>query len=211
MFSTRLLFIVLFGLVGNVLSFSALRCNSLFAKKPVILLDVDGVINTENPYFYNGEWGDVVETEANITTRTWEVFYSPQVVNKINAWSKIADVRWLTTWDESAKLNLAPALGLNDFAMARLGSEKFTKTDVVKRTVDEIGSDGLLIWLEDCLKDYMPESLRTRPNSVFIAPKWALDREQCQLVDSVLADPSFSRGKCITHFDGVLQEMVIPE
>jgi len=94
--------------------------------RPVIFLDVDGVIN----YSY-GVKKDVDKLSASFDAaarrefREARVFsslrgreitttYSPYVVDRINAWADRA-VYWSTSWGADAKYRLAPALGLDDF------------------------------------------------------------------------------------------------
>jgi len=60
---------------------------------PLVLLDVDGVINIDKPY------GHALEGELTclhvMGKRLWRVNYSPRVVERINAWSRVIEERWL--------------------------------------------------------------------------------------------------------------------
>ena len=86
---------------------------STFPRKPVILLDVDGVVNMAKG---DCGWADKVITEVY----GYSIGYSPTVIKKINEWNAIAEVRWLTSWDSKAQSLLAPALGLDKFPLGRV-------------------------------------------------------------------------------------------
>ncbi len=60
-------------------------------KRPVLLLDVDGVINAFNP-----GWGDTARAKCAGLTVRW----SPDMVARIRALhaSGLDEVRWSTTW-----------------------------------------------------------------------------------------------------------------
>lgn len=81
---------------------------------PLWLLDVDGVINAvthEPPDGY--VQADVPDGRG----RTWPITYRKDVIDFIGQLheTNLVEVRWLTTWCESARDFLAPALGLPEF------------------------------------------------------------------------------------------------
>jgi len=86
-------------------------------RRPVLLLDVDGVVNALRPA---GEWADYVMVEVVGGGVTWPITYSPTVVRRLNAIHAdgLAEIRWLTTWEDEAASNIAPALGFLDFVVA---------------------------------------------------------------------------------------------
>lgn len=89
--------------------------------KPVIMLDVDGIIGLENsrtPSTPASElWQDARSVDQQLLPGIWKCrtfVYSPTVISKITAWSAVADIRWLTSWAESA-LDLGKLLSLPPF------------------------------------------------------------------------------------------------
>jgi hypothetical protein len=100
--------------------------------RPVWFLDVDGVINGER--HRPREWNGIGRWEhANVFTPLkedhgpWKINYSNEVVKFIHKMSKIVDIIWLTSWNDDADGDLAPALFLprglpNGFEMARVDS-----------------------------------------------------------------------------------------
>jgi hypothetical protein len=125
-------------------------------KKPIILLDVDGVIN-----FAGSEekakvlWPDIIYERRVVLSSTGnrhDILYSPAMVQRINAWHQVAEVRWLTTWNDSAKTNLAPALKLDSFENSRKSKDDKIETAIL--VGKEQGADGLVIWIDDELKEW---------------------------------------------------------
>jgi hypothetical protein len=118
--------------------------NSLASNKnvrPLILLDVDGVIG------FSGEtivWKDAKTFGFN------GFHYSPTVIAKINYWAEHADIKWLTMWDKRAPTNLAPEVGLKHFELARDPYLDWDKpyTGYYWATMDE---SRPLIWIDDQL------------------------------------------------------------
>ncbi len=81
---------------------------------PLILLDVDGVINTLGG---TPPWDDI---ESDIINK-FKIVWSKKVVSTLNKWSRhsFAEILWLTTWNHNAQLHLAPRLNLDYFMLAR--------------------------------------------------------------------------------------------
>lgn len=79
------------------------------APRPVVFVDIDGVLaplamRTGLVEAYVGGWqGTIV--------------YDPQVIAYLKRWHEtgLAEVRWLTSWDEEANSCFAPAVGLPEF------------------------------------------------------------------------------------------------
>lgn len=82
-------------------------------KKPVWLLDIDGVVNA------------VAHLDGMVNTKVmgFPINYSPKVIEFIKAVhaDERAEIRWHTTWQESARSKFAPAVGLPDFPVADNG------------------------------------------------------------------------------------------
>lgn len=93
-----------------------------------------------------------------------DVIYSPTVIQKINEWSAVADIIWVSSWQEKATELLAPALGLKDFPVLPKHLDRATKklmpssayahfdwkVNRAQRMADFMMSpDRLLVWLDD--------------------------------------------------------------
>lgn len=187
-------------------------------KRPVIFLDVDGVINFMcgigmATYF----WSDALMVSVpsgQLGSPPHEIVYSPTVINKLNEWSKVADIHWLTSWGERANTHLAPAIGLEGpfVTMPHDTSIKGSprKVQCAQAHADQLYPDQLLIWLDDSLPGWLrvpDEGLPTsggsgklgdvllRPNTLYVAPKYGLTPRLVELVDKYLADPDLAKGK----------------
>lgn len=90
---------------------------TFYTRKPVFLLDVDGVINAcpwdeQFPETHPEEtWNLVYGTALG---RQWPIRYSSVVIDRINRLSERVEVRWHTTWQTEAP-GLGELLGLNAF------------------------------------------------------------------------------------------------
>ena len=169
--------------------------------KPIILLDVDHVINMVGCNSCLDSWSDKKSTIVNGFT----IQYSPTVVERINKWNTIAEVRWLTTWNNRAQTMLAPELKLDHFALARDPDVYMGKLQAAEKTAEEVGPDGLIIWIDDELSDWVKRDERTmhriyhhRKNTVLVSPGDGLRPEHLDYVDKILESPNKSRSltKC---------------
>jgi hypothetical protein len=197
-------------------------------KPPLILLDVDGVINLSGTAWeLKTRWPDYkIVYNIQAGNGGYTICYSQTVVDKINEWSEVADVRWLTTWNEYAIKNLAPALGLKKFPQGRAPGENTKKVNSVLHHANTMGSDRLLIWIDDENKnqyfrtDYQyaadegevlipfDDPLRgpkrrvfERKNTLLVSPRVGLTKEHLAVVDGVLANPKAWQGKYIEEFE----------
>jgi hypothetical protein len=202
-------------------------------KKPIILLDVDGVINfAGSKEKAKVLWPDLIYERdvVNCAGEKYNILYSPAMVQRINAWNQVAEVRWLTTWDDSAKTNLAPALKLDSFENSRK-SDNDCKITTAVLVGKEQGADGLVIWIDDDLKkwtennenqmsdltlddrespDLSPRQKEAvthsagifdRPNTVLLSPCIGLTPQHIQLVDDLLRDHELSNGKVVRELE----------
>jgi hypothetical protein len=190
---------------------TTLKSPLIFPRKPVLLLDVDGVINLLDVNCRGKSkscgWTDTVETEV----RGFDIQYSPTVIKKINEWNAIAEVRWLTTWDSKAQSMLAPALGLDEFPLGRIEETYTGKTAAAINTAEEVGSDGLVIWIDDDLKKWKEgndgeemsdrQIIFSRLNTVLLSPRYGLTPDQIKFIDDILADPALTKGKCVVNLE----------
>jgi hypothetical protein len=79
---------------------------------PLVLLDVDGVLNAVDPDPDLRVWPDYRRGRAAAGGRQWPIAWSPTVVQAVLSWREVADVHWLTTWGSLANGALRELLGL---------------------------------------------------------------------------------------------------
>jgi hypothetical protein len=112
--------------------------------KPLLWLDVDGVVN-------GSEGSDEQQTIACFGwgMSSWPVRFSPQIVRELNRLSSVCDVHWATGWGKRARFRLAPAIGLNDFNVWNDNGSLDGKG-----TLDKVVNfNRPLIWIDDELDD----------------------------------------------------------
>jgi hypothetical protein len=153
-------------------------------KPPVLLLDVDGVLNAFISKPNKAIWP--FDTwrfgKARAADREWPIAWSTETVNWLNALddSGRAEIRWHTTWLHDAQ-NIADLLGLNRFAVAdstpevgddvygeqaqelksarlRDGEPTWWKYGAAHRVLTEEGR--ALLWFDDDLESKLPRRLR---------------------------------------------------
>ncbi len=165
--------------------------------RPLVLLDVDGVLNALGPA--DGAWPDWEVGAASALGRDWPIRWSPSVVSAVRSWRDTADVQWLTTWGAEANGSLRQVLGLPELPVAGTADEpppatpppsgaasalaavtpaapaptgRWWKFDVVRRLVT---ADPLrpLVWLDDDLVavDEIRAWTRARARCLLIAPE----------------------------------------
>lgn len=182
--------------------------------KVIILLDVDGVVNL-GPSSAHKLWSDAKQSRD----RGGSVTYSPTMIAKINEWSKVAEIKWLTCWGDHAPLYFAPVVGLNAFPALPFDIDKCSGEDekvaFAKQEMDKHDPDTLMIWLDDKHACWLPmpaihidsvwdirkqqnkEDIALRPNSVYISPRDGLTPYHLEVVDKCLAAPWLAKGKMI--------------
>lgn len=124
---------------------------------PLLLLDVDGVLNAVNfPHPDFEVWSDYVVVDAEAMAHSWTIWYSPTVVETLRSWheSGRVEIQWLTTWEDMANgIEFKPELP--EFEVAGWRSEPvdeygWWKLAVVKRLRAE-QPDRHIIWIDDDL------------------------------------------------------------
>jgi hypothetical protein len=148
---------------------------------PLILLDVDGVINTveDNPL-----WTDNKTVHVRSGCRQFKITYSQSVVKRINSWSDKAEIQWLTTWKAGARYRIAPAIGLKGFKVCKSG----------KTGLADFLPEGYLsrpiIWIDDELKlDYKKdvEKMQQKVKAFLpLTPSWGLGPKDLDEVDNFI-------------------------
>lgn len=157
---------------------------NLVSDKPLVLIDVDGVINAFADDAKN-TWPDLRTTTAHADGREWKIRYSPTVVAWLNKLHERAEVTWLTTWETWAATSLAPEIGLEqgkdwvvfgrqaDAPTPFSGPNRHThwwKFELVKRAHAE--SDRRIVWVDDDFAFYSDawKWAAARPNTLAIMP-----------------------------------------
>eukprot|EP00747_Dinoflagellata_sp_TGD_P184821 gnl/TRDRNA2_/TRDRNA2_40821_c0_seq1.p1 gnl/TRDRNA2_/TRDRNA2_40821_c0~~gnl/TRDRNA2_/TRDRNA2_40821_c0_seq1.p1 ORF type:complete len:265 (+),score=10.94 gnl/TRDRNA2_/TRDRNA2_40821_c0_seq1:76-870(+) len=112
-------------------------------KKPLVLLDLPGVVNSAANMLEEQPWPDYISTAVSCRGKVYTICYSPSVVERLNALSGFCDVVWLTTWRLEAICHLTNVLGMNSFQVAL-----FDKSEVHKA----ITPGRPLIWIDDQLR-----------------------------------------------------------
>ncbi len=149
--------------------------------KPLVLLDVDGVINALGRGDRSA-WKDWTSGAVNVRGEDYEVVYSPTVVATIRRWheSGLADVRWLADWGEAANDELRRLTGLP--ALPVIDNKLDIQSDMPALNQDQnewpytwwklkavqalVAAEPHrpVVWLDDELRDYprLITELRTR-------------------------------------------------
>ena len=86
--------------------------------RPLVLLDVDGVLNAVSRDPDETAWQDWRTGAATARGRSWRVLWSPSVVQAVHGWLEVAEVQWLTTWGHEANDTLRDLLGLPELPVA---------------------------------------------------------------------------------------------
>lgn len=180
-------------------------------QQPLILLDIDGVINAvgrKARYWKDSKTIEKLEAiYPDGEKKEFKVFYSPTVVRAINAWAEVAEVRWLSSWDDRANTFFGPAVGLHRFELARSDPQTF-KLDCFNQWANE-NPDRVIIWIDDnisnfkCDNEHNPlygDSIFKRKNTILISPVRGLISEHIKLVDKLLKDKKETNGKRIHKF-----------
>ncbi|WP_423464243.1 HAD domain-containing protein [Promicromonospora sp. MS192] len=142
--------------------------------RPTWYLDVDGVVNAVPAPArrvrdqFEHTVLTVADSTENGTERDLPVWWRPAVVQAINtiARSGLADVVWLTTWQDQARTLLAPRLGLDvfDVAVPSPGSDAPEREDWWKVTTikDHTDPGARVVFTDDDLSTQARTTLRNR-------------------------------------------------
>lgn len=120
-----------------------------------IYLDVDGVLNAfsgrppKNNTQWHGEW-------SKATVEGFPILWSHELVEAFNSLAERDDVeiKWLTTWQESAATELAPVLGLNGGDWFYFTTEdlddmvNWWKLVEIQKDIEETAPDKV-VWIDD--------------------------------------------------------------
>uniref|UniRef100_A0A0G4HEI7 Uncharacterized protein n=1 Tax=Chromera velia CCMP2878 TaxID=1169474 RepID=A0A0G4HEI7_9ALVE len=177
-------------------------------EKPVVLLDLDGVINTQwDRDFVSCHWQvrnqwpdactflqDVDSIGGPVTLR-----YSPSVIARLKQWhdQKLCNFMWHTSWKEKAQTSVAPNVQppLPHFPIAPF--EKSETAGELQKDIkvrwraatpivwidDRVGSEGTIV------HDFMVD----RPRTLVVAPATheGLSPQQLDEIEQFLSHPSY--------------------
>lgn len=182
-----------------------------YETKPLILLDIDGVVNAAGR---KGRYWKDAKTIPSLeaiypdgSSKKFQITYSPTVVKAINRWSEVAEIKWLTSWDERADTYLGPALGINKLGVGRASEDVFKLDAVVEWAKSNPGR--AIIWIDDQLSSFKGEHemnpvydefIFKRKNTVLVSPTNGLIKEHLDFVDKILADRRETKDKRIMKF-----------
>jgi hypothetical protein len=145
-------------------------------KIPVLLLDIDGVVNIVGAQMNIPlKWKVVKSATLNQYPFSW----APAVVEKLNHWAdtKQAEIRWLTTWDNNARTIVGPALGLREFYLARDPALQLSKLIAATR-IAKNEPDRPIVWIDDDMS-----RIFGNPNDIDIIKYWVA-RKNTLLVET---------------------------
>ena len=165
--------------------------NPALATLPLVLLDIDGVLNKVYHKTPDKAWKDEKQIELRFPLKL-----SPTVINFFNDISRtgVAEIRWLTTWDAKAQ-SLAPKIGLDNFLLARDPAQHLDKSKAALELALRY-PDRPICWLDDEVGYYvrsrkLEEFWEKRvPKTMLLQPRSHLTEEHLKLVDKFLRFPS---------------------
>jgi hypothetical protein len=88
------------------------------APSPLVLLDVDGVLNAVQAWGRSDAWDDWRTGLRDAEGRSFPITWSPSVVAAVRSWQELAEVQWLTTWGHDANASLRHLLELPELPVA---------------------------------------------------------------------------------------------
>jgi hypothetical protein len=167
---------------------------------PILLLDVDGVLNAPRLHLPPG-WqrqtfnGFVLSWDPTVTRRLRELHDSGRV-----------EIQWLTTWSHDAdrlltvpmglptglKVHARPDVGPTGFAGRQGGRSGWWKLDLA-RAAAEAEPDRRIIWIDDDLAEQSADTgdwLAANPHVLVVAPDLlaGLTHEQLDAIEAWLGD-----------------------
>lgn len=115
--------------------------------RPLLILDLDGVISP-----YGTETQDGLQLAR---VGGYRLLYRPDVIEALNEIRRegVIDLRWSTSWGNTARTHVAPTLGLADFPLLDTLDQTNTmdaspKLDAIRRHID---TGRRFAWIDDDL------------------------------------------------------------
>ena len=168
---------------------------------PVLLLDVDGVLNAVR--------ADLPEGWERGTFNGYVLSWDPTVVARLRGWHEAGrvELQWLTTWTEMADSLLAEPMGLprglrthgrddvlpTGYSGERRGISGWWKL-AAAQAVAEAEPDRRIVWIDDDLADQATDTsewLAANPRVLVVAPDLFVGLTPAELdrVEAWLDDP----------------------
>ncbi len=98
---------------------------------PLLLLDVDGVVNALDEVAARDTWPDLRRGSASALGSRWPILYAPFVLQTLGGWHRdgLVELQWLTTWGCAANGELRLLLGLPELAVAGTYADEPSRPD----------------------------------------------------------------------------------
>jgi hypothetical protein len=143
--------------------------------KPIMLLDIDGVINAVTPGLEDKHPAWEKKDFDNATAGNFQVIWSKKVIDQLCAWkqSERIDIRWLTSWGLRANKIFAPVVGLprlkNGFDAEPLKKVKGSRPSKTlsfiafyeAHLVNDNQKKNKLIWIDDEVIYHLEDVVKT--------------------------------------------------
>jgi len=125
--------------------------------KPLLLVDVDGVLNC---------FGPKTEVEAEFTMNGFNIAVPKGTFDRMMRLEKVFDCVWATTWEHDAPNLLAPKFGFGEdwpviLFTSKIKDWKTWKMPSVMRWIGENASDRKWAWIDD---DFWEDALEVAHN-----------------------------------------------
>jgi hypothetical protein len=161
--------------------------------KPLLLLDVDGVLCPIGP----GP-GDPMCT---LVADDWPITFSQQLPSRLSRLSERFTLVWATSWEQAANRALAPVLGLLELPFVSFGGTSARRGRTWKlRAVRRFVNDRPVAWVDDelGLDAHQWAERRAEPTLLIdVNPSWGFADAHVELLIQFadrLLDPDAHRG-----------------
>ena len=190
-------------------------------QRPLILLDVDGVIVHSYSMVQNKKQDKAIRKEYKNAEIPFDdltdiegYLHSPTVVQSINKWSTVAEMIWLTSWKEKARKKLAPMLGIVDFPFSPLAViDKYDRPDKSATVVSHIAEchpDRLIIWVDDEIGFFKEGAIKNQDKGNMESNQSAIEVSKLYSRPNTMLVSPFN-GLCPKHVDGINEILAKPE
>ncbi len=107
---------------------------------PLLLLDVDGVLNAVTLAPDEAVWPDWRTGTADANGRTWTIRWSPAVITRLTSWHDqgLVELQWLTTWGHDANNGLRGLLGTPALTVAGTHDEQGSPSDLSAASLAQV-------------------------------------------------------------------------
>lgn len=121
-------------------------------QRPLVLLDVDGVINDLKCL-----WGDVPDDYDVIRSNGYKVYVPPYMPALVQWLCEVAEVHWCTTWRDRANQEIARHLGIGPLLVVDDGTTD-RRVDWKAAAAHDLVAAALaagrrVVWIEDFYDD----------------------------------------------------------